>query len=71
MTESIDNENNSLFKREVFEVVDLPPGQKALKSKYILKLKRLSEGRMKFKARLVALCVINAKASTTVRQLRL
>lgn len=52
--ESIFNENNSLFKREVFEVIELPEGRKVLKNQnYILnKLKRLSEERMKFKARL-------------------
>jgi hypothetical protein len=52
---SIYNENVSLMKREVFEVVDLPMGRKALKSRYLLKLKRMAEGRMKFKARLVVL----------------
>ncbi len=36
----------SLSKRDVFEIVDLPEGRKALK---------LAEGRMKFNARLVAL----------------
>jgi hypothetical protein len=53
---SIYNENVSLMKREVFEVVDdLPMGRKALKSRYLLKLKKMAEGRMKFKARLVVL----------------
>jgi hypothetical protein len=53
--ESINNENVSLMKREVFEVVNLSEGRKALKSRYALKLKKMAEGRMKFKARLVAL----------------
>ncbi len=52
---SIYNENVSLMKREVFDVVDLPEGRKALKSRYLLKLKKMAEGRMKFKARLVVL----------------
>ncbi len=43
------------MKRKVFEVVDLPEGRKALKFRYVLKLKKMAEGRMKFKARLVAL----------------
>jgi hypothetical protein len=43
------------MKREVFDVVDLPEGRKALKSRYLLKLKKMAEGRMKFKARLVVL----------------
>ncbi len=41
------------MKRELFDVVDLPEGRKALKSRYLLKLKKMAEGKMKFKARLV------------------
>ncbi len=38
--------------RNVFTIVDLPAGPKALKAKYILKLKSVAEGRKKYKARL-------------------
>ena len=31
------------MKREVFDVVDLPVGRKALKSRYLLKLKKMAE----------------------------
>jgi hypothetical protein len=53
--QSIQNENDSLRKRNVFTIVDLPAGRKALKAKYILKLKSMAEGRKKYKARLVVL----------------
>jgi hypothetical protein len=53
--ESIQNENESLRKRNVFSVLDLPVGRKALKSKYILKIKSMADGRKKYKARLVVL----------------
>jgi hypothetical protein len=38
--ESIHNETVSVVMREVFQVVDLPEGRKALRSRYVLKLKK-------------------------------
>ncbi len=49
-------ERNALFKREVFNVVETPPGVRPLKSRYVFKRKYNKDGSIKkHKARLVAL----------------
>ena len=45
----------SLKVNQVWTLVDLPPGHKAIGNKWILKLKRMADGSVdRYKARLVA-----------------
>ena len=49
------DEIDSMAKNDVWELVDLPPGRKAIGNKWVLKIKRKADGSIdKFKARLVA-----------------
>lgn len=49
------NEMDSLVRNETYELVDLPPRRKPIKSKWVFKLKCNEEGNiMRYKARLVA-----------------
>ncbi|KAG8929142.1 hypothetical protein FRC01_004803, partial [Tulasnella sp. 417] len=53
--DAIQVEYNSLVKMGTFEVVDLPPGRKAIPSTYVFKEKKGPNGEtVKFKARIVA-----------------
>ena len=52
--EAIDKEMASLKENNTWELVDLPPGRKAIGSKWVIKIKDLSNGEKKYKARLVA-----------------
>jgi len=46
---------DSMARNEVWELVDLPPGRKAIGNKWVFKVKRRADGSFdKFKARLVA-----------------
>ena len=46
-------EMNSLHKNKTYELVELPKGKKALRNKWVFKLKKNSEKLVKYKARLV------------------
>ena len=46
-------EMNSLQKKKTYELVELPKGKKALRNKWVFKLKKDSEKLVKYKARLV------------------
>ena len=49
------DELDSMAKNDVWELVDLPPGCKAIGNKWVFKVKRRTDGSLdKFKARLVA-----------------
>ena len=49
------DELDSMARNEVWELVDLPPGRKAIGNKWVFKVKRRADGSLdKFKARLVA-----------------
>ncbi|KAG8926805.1 hypothetical protein FRC01_008347 [Tulasnella sp. 417] len=53
--DSIQAEYNSLVKMGTFEIVDLPPGRKAIPSTYVFKEKKGPNGEtLKFKTRIVA-----------------
>ena len=45
---------NSLWKNDTYELTELPKGIKALKNKWVFKLKNDEEKLLKYKARLVA-----------------
>ena len=48
------DEMDSLEKNHTYELVELPKGKKALKNKWVFKLKRDGSGKLaKYKARLV------------------
>lgn len=48
-------EMKSLRKNDTYELVDLPKGRKALRNKWVYKIKRDSNGDLiKYKARLIA-----------------
>jgi len=48
------DELDSMARNEVWELVDLPPGHKAIGNKWVLKVQRRADGSFyKFKARLV------------------
>ena len=52
---SMKDEIDSMAKNDVWELVDLPPGRKAIGNNWILKIKRKSDGSIdKFKSRIVA-----------------
>ena len=44
---------NSLHKNKTYELIELPKGKKALRNKWVFKLKKDSEKLVKYKARLV------------------
>ena len=44
---------NSLWKNDTYELIELPKGRKALKNKWVFKLKNDDEKLLKYKARLV------------------
>ena len=46
-------EMNSLHKNKTYELVELPKGKKALRNKWVFKLKKDSEKLVKYKTRLV------------------
>ena len=46
-------EMNSLWKNDTYELTELPKGRKALKNKWVFKLKNDEENLLKYKARLV------------------
>ena len=46
-------EMNSLHKNNIYELVELPKGKKALRNKWVFKLKKDGEKLVKYKARLV------------------
>ena len=46
-------EMNSLWKNDTYELIELPKGRKALKNKWLFKLKNDDEKLLKYKARLV------------------
>ena len=53
--EACEEEYQSLMDNNVWTVVDLPPGKKAVGSKWVFKLKKLPDGSIdRFKARVVA-----------------
>ena len=53
--DSMKDELNSMDKNSMWELVDLPPGRKAIGNKWILKVKRKVDGSIeKYKARLLA-----------------
>ena len=52
--DAIKEELRSMDKNEVYELVDLPPNRKAIKSKWVFKKKTEADGSTKFKARFVA-----------------
>ena len=49
-------EMNSLHKNKTYELVELPKGKKALRNKWVFKLKKDNENLVKYKARLVVKC---------------
>ena len=49
----VHDEMNFLQKNNTYELVELPKGKKALKNKWVFKLKRDCNKLVKFKARLV------------------
>jgi hypothetical protein len=52
---AMDSEWSALVKKNVFELTDLPPGKKAIKSRWVFKLKVNAEGKVeRYRARLVA-----------------
>ena len=50
---AIREEMNSLWENETYELIELPKGRKALKNKWVYKLKNEDEKLFKYKARLV------------------
>ena len=50
---AMQKEMNSLQKKKTYELVELPKGKKALRNKWVFKLKKDSEKLVKYKARLV------------------
>ena len=52
--EAIEKEFNSLAENQTWELTRLPPGRKAIGSKWVFRVKPLPEGGLKYKARLVA-----------------
>ena len=50
---AMQEEMNSLMKNDTYELVELPKGRKALKNKWVFKLKMDEEKIVKYKARLV------------------
>ena len=50
---AMQEEMNSLHKNKTYELVELPKGKKALRNKWVFKLKKDSEKLVKYKARLV------------------
>ena len=50
---AMQEEMNSLQKKKTYELVELPKGKKALRNKWVFKLKKDSEKLVKYKARLV------------------
>ena len=50
---AMQEEMNSLQKNKTYELVELPKGKKALRNKWVFKLKKDSEKLVKYKARLV------------------
>ena len=50
---AMQEEMNSLQKNKTYELVELPKGKKALRNKWVVKLKKDSEKLVKYKARLV------------------
>ena len=46
-------EMNSLHKNKTYELIELPKGKKALRNKWVFKIKKDSEILVKYKARLV------------------
>jgi hypothetical protein len=51
--EAMHEEMNSLHKNNTYELVELPKGKKALRNKWVFKLKKDGEKLVKYKARLV------------------
>ena len=52
-TKSMQEEMNSLWKNDTYKLIELPKGRKALKNKWVFKLKNDDEKLLKYKARLV------------------
>ena len=50
---AMQKEMNSLWKNDTYELTELPKGRKALKNKWVFKLKNDNEKLLKYKARLV------------------
>ena len=46
-------EMNSLHKNKTYELIEIPKGKKALRNKWVFKIKKDSEKLVKYKARLV------------------
>ena len=46
-------EMNSLHKNKTYELIELPKGKKALRNKWVFKIKKDSEKLVKYKTRLV------------------
>ena len=53
---AMQEEMNSLHKNKTYELVELPKGKKALRNKWVFKLKKDNENLVKYKARLVVKC---------------
>ena len=51
--QAMHEEMNSLHKNNTYELVELPKGKKALRNKWVFKLKKYGEKLVKYKARLV------------------
>uniref|UniRef100_A0A2N9GE70 CCHC-type domain-containing protein n=1 Tax=Fagus sylvatica TaxID=28930 RepID=A0A2N9GE70_FAGSY len=52
---AMDDEMESMRTNQVWDLVDLPPGRKAIRNKWVLKIKRKADGSIeRYKARLVA-----------------
>ena len=55
LMDAMKDELSSMDKNSVWELVDLPPGHKAIRNKWVLKVKRKVDGSIdKYKARLMA-----------------
>ena len=53
--DAMKDEMNSMSQNKVWELVDLPPGRKSIRNKWVFKVKRKADGQIdKYKARLVA-----------------
>ena len=50
---AMQEEMNSLHKNKTYELIEIPKGKKALRNKWVFKIKKDSEKLVKYKARLV------------------
>ena len=62
---------NSLWKNDTYELTELPKGRKALKIKWVFKLKNNDEKLLKYKARLVVKVSVKRKVLTLMKSFHL